>query len=296
MAQKILLTGHRGYIGACLYQHFSEGPAQVEIVAERLEELRPKSREADLIIHCAAKRQSPNPVPPSWYQSNELGTQCLLESMCQPTPILCLSSRMVYAAIGPESGWTENDPIAPQTAYGQSKVATEQRIVASGVPYVILRLSGVFGLGLGQWGQTFPEQVLRQLLKGETPVFSGSEHIRDYLYVWDLVKQIDYLIQHREVWPGIFNLSGQRRPVKPLLDSLLQHFSQTFGENPQLKPEMESPSRQAPPRLDIQKIQSLPGLPEWTNDTHVIQTLVQDARVRFGSSQPPACQGTKPLC
>jgi len=296
MAQKILLTGHRGYIGACLYQHFSQGPAQVEIIAERLEELRPKSREADLIIHCAAKRHNPNLTQPSAYQSNELGTLRLLESMCKPTPVLCLSSRMVYAAISPESGWKENDPIAPQTAYGQSKGATEQKIVASGFPYVILRLSGVFGLGIGQWGQTFPEQVLRSLIKRETPVFSGSEHIRDYLYVWDLVKQIDYLIQHTEVWPGIFNLSGQPRPVKPLLDSLLQHFSQTFGESPQLHTEKESPSRQAPSRLDIQKIQSLPGLPEWTDDADVIQTLVQDAWVRFGSSQPPACQGAKPLC
>ncbi len=282
-------------MGACLYQHLSQR-FQVEIISERLEELRPKSREADLIVHCAANREVHTPSQQALYQSNELGSLRLLESMSSPTPVLFLSSRMVYAAASPESGWRESDLPEPQTAYGQSKWATEQKIVASGFPYLIIRLSGVFGPGITQWGRTFPEQVLRHLLKRERVVFSRVEQIRDYLYIWDLVKQIDYLLDCPDVWPGILNLSGKPRPVQPLLASLLQAFTEKFGESPLICPETSTQSPQGPPRLNIEKAQSLPDLPEWSDDTHVIQALVQDAWVRFGASQSPACQGAKPLC
>ncbi len=283
MAKKILLTGHRGYVGACLYQHLSQR-YQVEVISERLEALRPKSREADLIVHCAANREVHNPSQQALYQSNEGGTLRLLESLSAPTPLLFLSSRMVYASTSPESGWRESDLPQPQTAYGQSKWATEQKIVASGFPYLILRLSGVFGLGLAQSGRTFPEQVLRHLLKRETLVFSRTEQIRDYLYIWDLVKQIDYLLDCPDVWPGILNLSGKPRPVQPLLESLLQAFREKFGENPQFCEQRTEPSPPGPPRLNIEKAQSLPNLPKWSDDTQVIQALVQDAWVHFGSS------------
>lgn len=289
MAKKILLTGHRGYIGACLYQHLSQR-FQVEIISERLEALRPKSREADLIVHCAANREVHNPSQQALYQSNELGSLRLLASLSAPTPVLFLSSRMVYASASPESGWRESDLPQPQTAYGQSKWATEQKIVASGFPYLILRLSGVFGPGIAQWGRTFPEQVLRHLIKRERVVFSRVEEIRDYLYIWDLVKQIDYLLDCPDVWPGILNLSGKPRPVQPILASLLQAFTETFGESPLICQETIAPSRQSPPLLNIEKAQSLPNLPEWSNDADVIQALVQDAWVRFGPSQSPACQ------
>ncbi len=219
------------------------------------------------------------------YQSNEGGTLRLLESLSAPTPLLFLSSRMVYDSASPESGWRESDLPQPQTAYGQSKWATEQKIVASGFPYLILRLSGVFGLGLAQSGRTFPEQVLRHWLKRETSVFSRATQIRDYLYIWDLVKQIDYLLDCPPVWPGILNLSGNPRPVQPLLESLRQAFTETFGESPQIiREQIVAPSPPSPPRLNIKKAQSLPNFPKWSDDTHVIQALVQDAWVRFGAS------------
>ncbi len=45
-----------------------------------------------------------------------------------------------------DSPWVESDPTMPLSAYGRSKLAGEQAIVAADVPHIILRTSWVYGL------------------------------------------------------------------------------------------------------------------------------------------------------
>lgn len=68
-------------------------------------------------------------------------------------PLLHISTDYVFA--GDKAGaYTEDDPVAPCNAYGESKLAGEEAIRAAGGSHVILRTAWVYGLDGGNFLKT----------------------------------------------------------------------------------------------------------------------------------------------
>lgn len=60
--------------------------------------------------------------------------------------------------------WREDDPVAPQSVYGASKLAGEQAVAASGCAYLVFRTAWVYDLE----GQNFPRTIARLARSRET--------------------------------------------------------------------------------------------------------------------------------
>lgn len=71
-------------------------------------------------------------------------------------PFLHVSTDYVFAGDDDER-WTEDDPVAPPNAYGRSKLAGEQAVIAAGGNSAILRTSWVFSAH----GNNFVKTMLR---------------------------------------------------------------------------------------------------------------------------------------
>jgi nucleoside-diphosphate-sugar epimerase len=169
MPFKILVTGSSGFIGSALTTalteaghsvraasrrpHGTESPTGVEWV--RLPDLEhevnwaPLLEEIDIVIHLAAVAHRSHVDSGEYARTNRLATASLVRA-CHGYPI----KRLIFmSSIGAQVGSaadhvvTESDGPRPITAYDRAKLAAEEEIRKSGVPFTILRPVIVYGPG-----------------------------------------------------------------------------------------------------------------------------------------------------
>lgn len=171
--EKILITGATGFIGGFIVDEALNRNMEVWVAVrksssrqwltdERINfiELNLSSQEQlekqlegmsfDYVVHAAGVTKSLNTE--DFYRINTEGTKNLVRAlMALEMPIkkfVFVSSLSVYGPVREEQPYTEileSDTPQPNTAYGKSKLAAEQFLTASPLPYIILRPTGVYG-------------------------------------------------------------------------------------------------------------------------------------------------------
>ncbi len=167
---RVLVTGANGFIGRAVVIALANSGHEVRAAARRPIEAPapgvtsvqhgdlsaeidwvPMLAGIDAVVHLAAIAHTSGTDDSIYDQVNREATDRLAAAAAKAK-----IQRFVFiSSIRAQSGhWaanelTESDPPAPTNAYGRSKLAAEDAVRASGVPYTILRPVVVYGPGVG---------------------------------------------------------------------------------------------------------------------------------------------------
>jgi UDP-glucose 4-epimerase len=274
---KVLVTGGAGYIGAHvaaellksgysirIYDDFSnglhrrvDGKFRDIVDGDMLDRVKLLAAldGIDAVIHLAAKKSVEESVkdPLKYYENNVGGTLNLLGAMAAKgvKQLVYSSSAAVYSPNDKEAV-VEDDPTAPLSPYGASKLLAEQLISSVGsaeqISNISLRYFNVVGSNIVEFGDNSKDnlvpKVFLALKNGKRPQIYGSDYptpdgtcIRDYIHVQDLA--LAHLAALKKVESGyisqVYNVgSGKGYSVKEMMDQISKSLGRDI--NPELSP------------------------------------------------------------
>ncbi len=233
---KIVVTGGAGFIGSHLVDRLIQEGHEVAVVdnlstgkrrnlnksarfykldiqSSRLERVFRRERPL-LAIHLAAqaavRRSVEDPIFDA--QVNILGTLNLLEQAVKYGTRKIIFASSGGAIYGEQEVFPapELHPTRPLSPYGISKLSGEHYLAyyqrVSGIQYVILRYSNVFGPRQDPEGEAGVVAIFtRKMLDGEQPIINGNgRQTRDFVFVDDIV-EANLAVMGKEV-QGIYNV------------------------------------------------------------------------------------------
>ena len=295
---KVLVTGGAGYIGAHvaaellksgygirIYDDFSnglhrrvDGKFRDIVDGDMLDRVKLLAAldGIDAVIHLAAKKAVEESVkdPLKYYENNVGGTLNLLGAMAAKgvKQLVYSSSAAVYSPNDKEAV-VEDDPTAPLSPYGASKLLAEQLISSVGsaeqISNISLRYFNVIGSYIAEFADNSKDnlvpKVFLALKNGKRPQIYGSDYptpdgtcIRDYIHVQDLA--LAHLAALKKVESGyisqVYNVgSGKGYSVKEMMDQI----SKSLGRD--INPEVSQARAGDSPKLiaSIDKIKEQLG-------------------------------------
>jgi dTDP-glucose 4,6-dehydratase len=167
----------------------------------------------EAVVHFAAE---------SHVDRSIVGPDAFVRTNCDGTNVLCdtawrvgvgrflhISTDEVYGSIAVGS-FLETDPLRPRSPYSASKAGSDLIALAYretyGLPVLVTRSSNNFG------PYQYPEKVIplfvTNLLQGKkVPLYGDGLNVRDWLYVEDNCRAIDFVLRHGAVGE-IYNIGA----------------------------------------------------------------------------------------
>jgi dTDP-4-dehydrorhamnose reductase len=169
---RILVTGANGILGRALaarlatgHTLFLWGRGEADLTDEARVRSAADGIEFDAVVHAAAMTDVDRceSEPDLAMRANRDATRHVAAlARDRGATLVCLSTDYVFDGTK-RSPYLEDDPPAPMNAYGRSKLAGEEAVVASGATCLIVRTSWLFGAG----GRNFVDTIAGKLGRGE---------------------------------------------------------------------------------------------------------------------------------
>lgn len=219
---KILLTGSMGFLGRWLLNdlapHFditaTGRQAKPAWMQQSYAELDLTNQDAvaqvlqqdyDWIIHNAAMSKPDICLndPATAWTNNVTATNHLLQSAAKHTRFLYISTDFIFGDDGPHGEDTRPQPL---NYYGETKLAAEQLVQASGLEHAIVRPVFIYGQQLPEQRGSFAQWVANSL-KAKQSIKVVNDQLRTPTYAPDITKGIRQIIQQEA--RGAYHLAGK---------------------------------------------------------------------------------------
>lgn len=173
-------------------------------------------RDMAVVVHLAARTSDEDPSQFALLEVNVLGCLTVLQEAERVgvRRVIFPSTYHVYGRLRvlPAGPVSEETPLNPASVYAASKAVGESMVRSAGVDGVIVRLSHVYGAGVGRgdWGGVLLRFIDQALQDSAIPLDAGAGDVRDYLHITDAVACLRRLALARASIRGTFNVgSGQ---------------------------------------------------------------------------------------
>ena len=240
----MLVTGGAGFIGSNFIRHMLTEHPDIPIInldaltyAGNLESLRGvaenpnytlikgdicdtttvaaifQNHPIDTVIHFAAESHVDRSISDgsAFVRTNVLGTFTLLDCALKHRirRFIHISTDEVYGSIF-EGSFVETDNLNPSSPYSSSKAGSDllarSFFITHGLPVIVTRCTNNYG------PYQFPEKLIplfvTNLLEGKkVPIYGTGRNIRDWLYVIDHCRAIDFVLQHGKSGE-VYNIGG----------------------------------------------------------------------------------------
>jgi len=240
--KRFLVTGGAGFIGSNFIRYLLNTYDNVEVVnldkltyAGNLDNLRDVETnprytfvrgdicdevlvnelmpEVHVVVNFAAESHVDRSIgaPDDFIRTDVFGAFVLLEAARrnQVERFIQISTDEVYGSTE-EGSFKESDPLMPSSPYSASKAGADRLAysyhVTYGLPVIITRCSNNFG------PYQYPEKLIplfitNALENKELPIYGDGLNIRDWIYVDDHCRAIDFIYRHGQVGE-VYNIGG----------------------------------------------------------------------------------------
>ena len=231
---RVGITGSSGFIGSHLLRELGKLPdVSVSILLRgrknsfEAKDLKTFVKNKDLIYHLSGVNRG---TDEEILRGNILGTFSLIQAVkaqANPARIVFASSVQVYRpSIKPvDETWAAE----PESLYGLSKKTAEDLIRLSGLDYVVLRLSNVYGPGCRpDYNSVIATFCDRAVRKQPLSINGDGRQGRDFIFIDDVVRAL-VMAGAQAVKAPVLNISSNR------LSTLRQIVSGIKRERPALE-------------------------------------------------------------
>ncbi len=287
---KIFITGGGGFIGSSLILHlqndyeivcFGHGNNFTELknmVNENVrfvdgdladkDLLESEMNGMDIVIHLAGITGNVACLkdPLKAVLSHTIGTHNMIQASLKTgvRKFIFASTQSVYTTYtGRPIPFPETMSLVPDDFYGALKAAAENDVADSGINYVILRFTNVYGYGSGLYVRKDPGAMGRfvrtGLEGGDITIYGTGDQGIDYVHISDVCDAISQVIKSSN--KEIFNVgSGKLTKIHELTETVSKLAGEITGKQVNIKSVEAPPGSIWPDRLmSIDKIRSTLG-------------------------------------
>ncbi|CAD6491131.1 MAG: GDP-L-fucose synthase [Candidatus Argoarchaeum ethanivorans] len=184
-----------------------------DICDQNLVDTLMQEQQIDHIVHFAAETHVDRSITDgsAFVRTNLLGTYTLLDSALRHgiDRFIHISTDEVYGSTN-KGSFKETDVLNPSSPYSSSKAGSDllarSYYVTHDLPVIITRCTNNFG------PYQYPEKLIPLFITNlledkKVPVYGTGQNVRDWIYVLDHCRAIDFILQHGETGE-IYNIGG----------------------------------------------------------------------------------------
>jgi dTDP-glucose 4,6-dehydratase len=302
---RLLVTGGCGFIGSNFIRYMLQNEPNIEIInldkltyAGNLDNLKDLEdhpgyyfvrgdicdphivdsamKKADQVVHFAAESHVDRSIEDgsAFIKTNVLGTYVLLDAALRNKVkrFLHVSTDEVYGSIM-KGSFKETDILTPSSPYSSSKAGSDllahSYFATHKLPVVITRCTNNYG------PYQYPEKLIplfvTNLLRGRrVPVYGTGQNVRDWIYVLDHCKGIDFALKNG-VDGEIYNIGGGEE--KTNIEITKKILNLLDKEEHMIEYVRDRPGHDFRYSLDCSKLRSMGWKPEYTFDQALEETV-----------------------